>query len=181
LVPKSLSLSSPPPPSSAPPPAPLPPLPVPGRVTSPIPPRQTCAISDGPDLLRKRARATLVDVWRRHVVSVLTPQHLPAAGYIEWTLVAMASRVRAEMESIETTSSRGPGVSNARACDSRHRRIQSESRNALDFGDRSDGCESGQWRHRAPSPFPDVLDVEDTDQVVYPRREQGKEVPHFQS
>lgn len=171
LVPKSLSSSSPPPPSSAPPPAPLPPLPTSSRVTSPTSPRQTNLVSEHPDLLRRRARATLVDVWRRHVLSAISPYHLPPAGYLEWILIALASTIQAEIE--EAT---GPGVSSTRAGGSWHRRAQSEGRNALDFGDRSDDCESEQWRSRAPSPFPGVLNMEDTDQVVYPRREQGKQV-----
>ena len=83
----------------------------------------------------------------------------------------MASKVRAE---IETANSHSPGVCSARAGESRHRRAHSEGRNALDFGDRSDDCGSDQWRCRAPSPFPGVLDVEDTDRVVYPRQVQGK-------
>lgn len=177
LVPKSLSLSSPPPPSGAPPPAPLPPLPVSVRTTSPpTSPQQTSFVTEHPELLRKRARATLIDVWRRYVIPAVAPQHLPAAGYAEWTLIAMANKVRAE---IETTH--GPGVSSARAGGSRHRKTHSEGRNALDFGDRSDDCESERWRCRAPSPFPGVLNVDDTDRVVYPRQEQGKQVSYLQS
>ena len=170
-------MSSPPPPSGAPPPAPLPPLPVSVRTTSPpTSPQQTSFVTEHPELLRKRARATLIDVWRRYVIPAVAPQHLPAAGYAEWTLIAMANKVRAE---IETTH--GPGVSSARAGGSRHRKTHSEGRNALDFGDRSDDCESERWRCRAPSPFPGVLNVDDTDRVVYPRQEQGKQVSYLQS
>ena len=183
MVPKSLSSSSLPPPSSAPPLTPLPPLPVAGRVTSPISYQQTGFASAQPDpkISLQRARATLFDVWRRYVISALTPQHLPAAGYIEWTLISMASTVRTEIESIEAAEAHAFGVSTTRAGGSRHRRSHSEGRNALDFGDRRDDGESAQWRCRAPSPFSDMLDAEDTDRVVYPRIEQGKEVLCLQS
>ena len=184
LVPKSLSLSSssssPSPPPTAPPPTPLPPLPGPGRVTSPASFKQTRLTSEpDPDILRKRARATLIDVWRRHIISALAPQHLPAAGYAEWTLIGMASNVRADIESMKTAKlrSRGFGLSSKRLCEGRHRRTQSEAvegRNALDFGDRRDDHVSE--RCRAPSPFPGTLDAEDADRVVYPRREQGKKI-----
>lgn len=183
MVPKSLSLSLPPRLSSAPPRAPLPPLPVAGSVTSPISPQQTSAPSAQPDpeVFRRRARATLVDVWRLYVISALSPQHLPAAGYAEWILIAMASKARAEIESIETAGSHRFGVSSTRAGGSGHKRTQSEGRNAFDFGNRMDDCESEQWHCRAPSPFPDMLSAEDTDRVVYPRREHGKEVLYLQS
>ncbi|KAG8216128.1 hypothetical protein J3R82DRAFT_8131 [Butyriboletus roseoflavus] len=178
LVPKSLSLSSPPP-SSAPPPSPLPPLPVAGPVTSPTSSQQTGPASARPDPEIARVRATLVDVWRRYVISALTPQHVPAAGYTEWTLIAMASEIRTEIQSIETAESHRFGVNGTRASGSRPRRTQTEGRNALDFGDRKDDCELEQRRCRAPSP--DILNAEDTDRVVYPRREQGKEVLYLQS
>ena len=175
FVPKSLSLSTPSPPPNAPPPAPLPPLPVSGRVTSPTSLQRNSIALEHPEHLRRRARATLVEVWRRHVLSVVAPQHLPAAGYLEWTLIAMASETRAEIES--SASNR----SNTMARESMYRRVQSEGRNALDFGDRSDICEVEHRRCRAPSPFSSVVDVEDTDRVVYPRQEQGKEILYLQN
>lgn len=176
LVPKSLSSSaSASPPPSAPPPTPLPPLPTPGRVTPLISPQRTSIASaePDPDLLRKRARATLANVWRSYVIPALSPQHLPAAGYAEWTLVAIAGKVHAEIASIKTEKlrSRGFRVSGKKTGGSGHRRIQSEGRNAIDFGDRSD--DNVSERCRAPSPFPGMFDAEDIDRVVYPRRHQG--------
>ncbi|KAF8452637.1 hypothetical protein L210DRAFT_3639122 [Boletus edulis BED1] len=169
LVPKSLS-SLHRPPSSAPPPAPLPPFPVSSRVSSPVSPQQSTLVPEHPDHLRRRARATLADVWRRHVISAVAPQHLPAAGYVEWILIVMASKVRAEIESLEAANSHS-----ARAGGNRHRRTQSDGRKALDFGDRIDDCGPEQWRCRAPSPFPGMFNSEDIDRVVYPRREQADE------
>ena len=185
MVPKSLSLSlsSPSPPPTAPPPTPLPPLPAAGRVISSISLQHISFTSaqPHPEFLRRRARATLIDVWRRHIISAFTPQHLPAAGYAEWTLIAMASKLQAEIDSIkaERFRSHGFGLSSKRTGGSKHRRTQSEGRNALDFGDRND--DYGPVRRRAPSPFPGVLGAEDTDRVVYPRRERGKKVLYLQN
>ncbi|KAG9308305.1 hypothetical protein JVU11DRAFT_12068 [Chiua virens] len=178
LVPKSLSSSSsrPPPPSSVPPPTPLPPLPTPKRVFLISPQRPSFASAQpDPEFLRKRARAALIDVWRRHVVSALTPQHLPAAGYIEWTLISMASKLRAEIDTFKTVESRrGIRVDSTKSGRNRHRKTQSESRTALDFGDRTLDCESQQWRCRAPSPYPGMFEGEDSDRVVYPRQDKDE-------
>ncbi|KIJ64792.1 hypothetical protein HYDPIDRAFT_39992 [Hydnomerulius pinastri MD-312] len=183
LVPKSLSSPPPPPPSpnapTPPPPSPLPPIPVitTTRITSPpASPQQSCFFSSSqtdPRTLRKRARATLIDAWRLHVITALTPQHAPPAGYIEWTLIAMANKIRTEIQSIEVASSHRSEHAHSGAAGNKHRKTRSEGRNALDFGDRGD-AEERYWR--APSPFPGQMNGEDTDdRVVYPRRDQADE------
>ncbi|KAF9224936.1 hypothetical protein BS17DRAFT_57871 [Gyrodon lividus] len=181
LVPRSLSSPSPPPPSpnvpTPPPPALLPPIPSisPHRVPPSISPRYTCFSSTqtDTDIIRRRARATLVDVWRLHVIPALSPHHMPLAGYIEWTLIGMAIKTRAEIQSSAAARSHRSEPAHRAAGGNKHRRTQSEGRQALDFGDHSE-YERRRWR--APSPFPGQMDVEDTDdQVVYPRREQADE------
>ncbi|KAH0831258.1 hypothetical protein J3R83DRAFT_13891 [Lanmaoa asiatica] len=160
LVPKSLSLSSPSPPSSAPPPTPLPPLPVAGRVTSPASSRQTSFAS-----------AQLI----QNFFAGGPEQPSLMSGGVTSQQLSHLNNLQLEIQSIETVGSRGFGVSGTRAGGNKHRRTRSEGRNALDFGHRSDDCELEQWRCRAPSPFPDMLDTEDIDRVVYPRREQADE------
>ena len=66
------------------------------------------------------------------------------------------------------------GVGSKRSRGSKHRQTQSEGRNALDFGDRTEDYQSE--RCHAPSPFPGMWDAEDGDRVVYPRLHQGRKV-----
>ncbi|KIK98875.1 hypothetical protein PAXRUDRAFT_623339 [Paxillus rubicundulus Ve08.2h10] len=180
LVPRSLSCPSPPPPSpnapTPPPPAPLPPIPciTDHMSSSPISSQRTrfSSAHTGPSIIRQRVRATLVDAWRLHVISALPPHHIPPAGYIEWTLIAMAVKVRAEIQSMTAARSHRSKFNHRAAAGNKHRRTQTEGRNAIDFGNRS---ESQEQRWRPPSPFPSQMDVADADdQVVYLRREQGK-------
>ncbi|KAG1732110.1 hypothetical protein EDB19DRAFT_1296192 [Suillus lakei] len=177
LVPRSLSPPPAPPPSPTTPypssPPPLPPIP-------PIAPRNTSfshipqspvtpynpafpPLAD-PPILRRRARATLIDAWRRHVVSALSA-HNHYAGYTEWVLRDMAAGVRSEVREIERSWQPGRGAAR------KHGRTQSEGRAALDFGQR--GSEETQRRWRAPSPFPGEVEGENDDCVVYPRHEQA--------
>lgn len=179
LVPRSLSPPPAPPPSPTTPypssPPPLPPIPpITPRNTSFAPVSQSLVspynstfppLTD-PPILRRRARATLIDAWRRHVVPALSA-HNYYAGYIEWVLRSMATKTRSELKEIE--KSLQPGRVAAR----KHGRTQSEGRVALDFGER--GSEETQRRWRAPSPFPDEVEGEHDDCVVYPRHEQANE------
>lgn len=92
----------------------------------------------------------------------------------------MENKARAEIESIEATRFHGFGGGITRAGGNRHRKTQSEGRNALDFGDRDDR-EYEQWRPRALSPFQETI-AEDSDRIVYTRREQSKQrAMHLQS
>ncbi|KAG2138379.1 hypothetical protein DEU56DRAFT_802902 [Suillus clintonianus] len=183
LVPRSLSPPPAPPPSPTTPypssPAPLPPIPpiTPRNASiSPIPQSPISPYNSAfppltdPPILRRRARATLIDAWRRHVVPALSAHNL-YAGYIEWVLRGMAIGTRSEVREIERSWQHrdGPGRGAAR----KHGRTQSEGRAALDFGQR--GSEEIQRRWRAPSPFPDEVEGEHDDCVVYPRHEQAHE------
>ncbi|KAF9238099.1 hypothetical protein BU15DRAFT_75489 [Melanogaster broomeanus] len=177
LVPRSLSPSPPSPIApTPPPPTPLPPIPViPHMRFPPISPQQIHFPStpNEPSLLRRRARATLIDAWRLHVIPALSPHHIPPGGYIEWILIAMASKTRAEIKLIEAERSHCSELARRAAAGSKHRRTQSECRTALDLGDRNES-EGGRWR--APSPFPGQMDAEGADdRVVYPRQEQADE------
>ncbi|KAG2076264.1 hypothetical protein BDR04DRAFT_754525 [Suillus decipiens] len=177
LVPRSLSPPPAPPPSPTTPypssPPPLPPIPpitlrnpssIPQSPVSPYNPAFP-PLTD-PPILRRRARATLIDAWRRHVVSALSA-HNHYAGYTEWVLRGMATGARTELREIEKSWQPGRGAAR------KHGRTQSEGRVALDFGER--GSEETQRQRRAPSPFPDEVEGENDDCVVYPRHEQAHE------
>ncbi|KAG2049707.1 hypothetical protein BDR06DRAFT_694261 [Suillus hirtellus] len=179
LVPRSLSPPPAPPPSPTTPypssPSPLPPIPpITPRNTSfsPIPqsPVSPCNSafppSTDPPILRRRARATLIDVWRRHVVCALSA-HNHYAGYTEWVLRGMATSTRTELREIEKSWQSGRGATR------RHGRTQSEGRLALDFGERVSEETQGQWR--VPSPFLDEVEGDNDDCVVYPRHPQAHE------
>ncbi|KAH7928844.1 hypothetical protein BV22DRAFT_171252 [Leucogyrophana mollusca] len=129
LVPRALP-PAPPPTPTTPTFAPPPPLP-----QMPIPPRPDARY------LRQRARATLVDAWRLHVLSALA-EHAPAAGYAEWALRSLERTVRSQVRAF-------------REAEHSRNAPQNEGRNALDLGDRDRELER---RWRAPSPFPERAD-----------------------
>ncbi|KAG0697129.1 hypothetical protein DFH29DRAFT_164793 [Suillus ampliporus] len=182
LVPRSLSPPPAPPPSPTTPyptPPPLPPIPpiTPRNASfSPIPQSPISPYNPAfppltdPPILRRRARATLIDTWRRHVVPALSA-HNHYAGYTEWVLRGIATVVRSEVRDIERSWQRCDAL--GRGATRKHGRTQSEGRVALDFSER--GSEEPQRRWRAPSPFPDELEGECDDCVVYPRHEQVNE------
>ncbi|KAL4067416.1 hypothetical protein V8B97DRAFT_2009148 [Scleroderma yunnanense] len=177
LVPKALS--SPPRPSSPknvstePPQSPLPPLPgITVRVESPSPPLQQLFFPPTQKqirFLRTRARATLLDAWRLHILSAFTP-HMPPAGYIEWVLQSLAVKAHSELQELQNrSSSRQDPMWRAR-----HGRSRSEGRNALDLGERNDV--ERRWRSPPPPPLSSPFNSEDgEDRVVYPRRDQANE------
>ncbi|KAG6331564.1 hypothetical protein ID866_7525 [Astraeus odoratus] len=175
LVPKALSLpsrpSSPNSVPSAPPQSPLPPPPgIPSRQDCPSPPPQQVFFPPPQSrihFLRARARATLIDAWRLHIQTALSPE-VPQAGYIEWVLCGIANKVRAEVQEHKRDySQRHDHVWKAK-----HGRSQSEGRNAIDLGERSNV--EDLW-HLA-KPFPVHLSAEmGEERVVYPRRDQANE------
>lgn len=177
LVPRSLSPPPAPPPSpttpypSSPPPLPpIPPITPRNKSFSPIPQSPVSPYNPAfppltdPPILRRRARATLIDAWRRHVVSALSA-HNHYAGYTEWVLRGMATGARTELREIERSWQPARGAAR------KHGRTQSEGRVALDFGERGSEQTRRQWR--APSPFLDEVEGDNDDCVVYPRHEQG--------
>ncbi|KAG1740479.1 uncharacterized protein EDB91DRAFT_1132674 [Suillus paluster] len=183
LVPRSLSPPPAPPPSPTTPnpssPPPLPPIPpiIPRNASfSPIPQSPISPYNPAfppftdPPILRRRARATLIDAWRRHVVPALSA-HNHYAGYTEWVLRGIGTVVRSEVRDIERSWQRCDAL--GRGAIRKHGRTQSEGRLALDFGGRS--SEEPHRRWRAPSPFPDEAEGEHDDCVVYPRHEQANE------
>lgn len=180
LMPRSLSPPPAPPPSPTTPypssPPPLPPIPpiTPRNASfSPIPQSPVSPYNPAfppladPPILRRRARATLIDAWRRHVVSALSA-HNYYAGYTEWVLRSMATGARTELRQIERSWQPGRGAAR------KHGRTRSEGRVALDFGDRG-SAEKTQRQWRAPSPFLEEVEGENDDCVVYPRHEQAHE------
>ncbi|KAG1859202.1 hypothetical protein F4604DRAFT_1160385 [Suillus subluteus] len=179
LVPRSLSPPPAPPPSPTTPypssPPPLPPIPpITPRNTSfsPIPQSPVSPYNPAfppltdPPILRRRARATLIDAWRRHVVSALSA-HNYYAGYTEWVLRSMATGARTELRQIERSWQPGRGAAR------KHGRTRSEGRVALDFGER--GSEETQRQWRALSPFLEEVEGENDDCVVHSRHEQAHE------
>ncbi|KAH7912856.1 hypothetical protein BJ138DRAFT_1111966 [Hygrophoropsis aurantiaca] len=129
LIPRPLP-PAPPPTPTVPPLTPLPQLP-----QVPIPPRPD------PHRLRQRARATLVDAWRLHVLSSLGEQ-APSAGYAEWAIHSFERRLRSEVRAFKVAEHAKNGP-------------RREGRKALDLGERPQGPER---RWRSPSPFPERVD-----------------------
>lgn len=169
LVPRTLSLSSRP---SSPSDAPTDPLP-----TAPATPSCTDSLSHqqvffppirgATNSHRTRARATLVDVWRRHVLPALTLSvHVPPGGYVEWVLHGLVANTHAEVHGAQN------GRSYMHGWKAKHGRSQSEGRTALDLGERT-GAET---LLRSSSLFSGHASSEDgEDRVVYPRRDQANE------
>ena len=157
-----------------PPQSPLPPPPgITVRVDCPSPPPQQVFFPPTQShirFLRTRARATLLDAWRLHILSALTP-HVPPAGHLEWVLQSLAVKAHAELQELQNRSSgQGPVRKN------KHGRSRSEGRNALDLGERSET--EKRWRSQSPLLTP--FNSEDgEDRVVYPRRDQGKYSPVY--
>ncbi|OAX40395.1 hypothetical protein K503DRAFT_855366 [Rhizopogon vinicolor AM-OR11-026] len=180
LVPRSMSPPPAPPPSpttpTPPPPSPLPPIPpitprnasLPPIPQSPISPYNPTFIPDAdPGILRCRARATLIDAWRRHIVPALSA-HNHYAGYTEWVLRGFGARVHNQVRDLERSLQRCGG--RGRGAARKHSRARSEAGAALDYGER--GSEA-QRRWRSPSPFPVEGESDHDDCVVYPRNEQA--------
>ncbi|KAI5998915.1 hypothetical protein F5J12DRAFT_848318 [Pisolithus orientalis] len=117
--------------------------------------------------LRTRARATLVDACRRHVLPALTLSvHVPPGGYLEWVLHGLVANTHAEVHEAQNGS---PYVYARKA---KHGRSRSEGRNALDLGERADT----ERLSCSPSMFSSQTNSEDVeDRVVYPRRDHANE------
>ncbi|KAI6141793.1 hypothetical protein BKA82DRAFT_4198173 [Pisolithus tinctorius] len=117
--------------------------------------------------LRTRARATLVDACRRHVLPALTLSvHVPPGGYIEWVLHGLVANTHAEVHEAQNGS---PHVYARKA---KHGRSRSEGRNALDLGERADA----ERLSCSPSMFSSQTNSEEgEDRVVYPRRDHANE------
>jgi len=135
-------------------------------VDSPSPPPQQVFFPPSQKrirFLRTRARATLLDAWRLHILSALT-LHTPPAGYLEWVLQSLAVKAHAELQELQNRSPKENLLWKAK-----HGRSRSEGRNALDLGERSDM----ERRLRSPLSIP-FTSEDGEDRVVYPRRDQGK-------
>ncbi|KAI6163584.1 hypothetical protein EDD17DRAFT_1568573 [Pisolithus thermaeus] len=173
LVPRTLSLSSrPSSPSIAPtdpPQSPLPPAPAAPSCMDSHSHQQVFfpPIRSATNFHRTRARATLVDAWRRHVLPALTLSvHVPPGGYVEWVLHGLVAKTHAEVHGAQN------GRSHVHTWKVEHGRSQSEGRNALDLGERA----GAERLSRSSSLFLAHANPEDgEDRVVYPRRDQANE------
>ncbi|KAI6038662.1 hypothetical protein EDC04DRAFT_2896188 [Pisolithus marmoratus] len=173
LVPRTLSLS----PRPSPPNGALPDLPQSSLPPSPATPSCMDSLSHQQVFFpptrnpikfhRTRARATLIDAWRRHVLSALTlSMHAPPGGYVEWVLHGLVASTHAEVHEAQN------GRPHVHARNAKHGRSRSEGRNALDLGERA----GAERLSRSSSQFSGCADERDgEDRVVYPRRDQANE------